>query len=86
MVVNKTAFGRERGPPRLVAMGNTKLRVINPEDLIVMKLHARRSGVDLQDLTSIMIRQHDELDWGYVEDRARELGLEPLLKFYSREN
>lgn len=55
--------------------------VISPEDLIVNKLaRPDRTVQDEKDVKSILVRLHDDLDWKYLERRAKKAGVTPLLR------
>jgi hypothetical protein len=48
------------------------LRTCSAEDLIVQKLFAFRTR-DVLDVETIVVRQQDRLDWGYIEDHLTPL-------------
>lgn len=48
------------------------LRTCSAEDLIVLKLFASRP-LDLRDAEGVAVRQHDQLDWLYIEEQLRPL-------------
>jgi hypothetical protein len=51
-----------------------QLRLCSPEDLIVMKLFAGRE-TDIRDARSVVVRQGERLDWGYVETQLAEFAV-----------
>jgi len=57
--------------PLVEVMPGRQLRLCSPEDLIVMKLFAGRE-TDIRDARSVVVRQGERLDWGYVETQLAE--------------
>jgi hypothetical protein len=53
--------------------GNPKLRVLSPEDYILVKLaRMDRSAIDLQDVLQILLAQESVIDWSYLANRANQ--------------
>ncbi len=52
-----------------------KVRVISPEDVLLLKALARRER-DLADIAVILMEVGDELEWDYLKRMGRELGLD----------
>ena len=62
---------------------HTRISIPSPEDFILMKLVARRPLTqDFNDMFMVMVRNYATLDWTYLQERARELNLGPLLSSY----
>jgi hypothetical protein len=49
-----------------------EVRTCSAEDLIIFKLFASRP-LDIRDAEGVVIRNHDQLDWTYIEDHLRPL-------------
>ncbi|MBM3754923.1 MAG: hypothetical protein FJW38_13195 [Acidobacteria bacterium] len=49
-----------------------EIRTCSAEDLIVMKLFAHRHQ-DIRDVETTVYRQHQKLDWKYIEEQLRPL-------------
>jgi hypothetical protein len=49
-----------------------EVRTYSAEDLIIFKLCASHP-LDIRDAESIAIRNHDQLDWSYIEEHLRSL-------------
>lgn len=55
--------------------------VISPEDFIVNKLSRPDRGVqDEKDVKSVLVRLHDDLDWKYLERKAKKAEVASLLR------
>lgn len=55
--------------------------IVSPEDFIVTKLaRADRSVIDEQDVKSVLNEQENNLDWGYLEKRAKDAQVLTILK------
>ncbi|MFX1363009.1 MAG: hypothetical protein ACFE7A_06115 [Promethearchaeota archaeon] len=55
--------------------------IVSPEDFIINKLARPDRGViDEQDVKSVLVRQHDNLDEEYLQRRAQENGVLQVLK------
>lgn len=83
IVVRKDSAWRieELGRRRRVRLGPAEIAIVTAEDLLLSKLEwAResRSGMQLGDERSL-IASVDTLDWGYIEHRARALGIALML-------
>lgn len=63
----RLAVGRTIGVP----LAGETVPFATPEDLVLLKLFAGRAR-DLDDIQSVIDRQGERLDWGYVERWARE--------------
>jgi hypothetical protein len=57
---------------RIVTIARRRVRVVTPEDLILMKIISERSR-DIADAEAIVRRRIGELDRSYIEPRIREL-------------
>lgn len=62
----------------------TGLRVARLEDLVILKLlvlkGGKERGTDREDLQSIFAMHGPSLDWSYIEDCAKLLGMEQVLQ------
>jgi hypothetical protein len=55
--------------------------IVSPEDFIVTKLARPNRGViDEQDVKSVLVRQEGNINWKYLEERAREAEVLTILK------
>jgi hypothetical protein len=55
--------------------------LVSPEDFIVTKLaRPDRGATDEQDVKSVLVRQAGKLDEGYLERRARNIGVLAILR------
>jgi hypothetical protein len=83
IVRKDTEYGRaEFGRRQALDMGDWKLHVATPEDLILSKLRWSEAGsseLQLSDARSVA-SSVDDLDWGYVRSWASRLGLADVLK------
>lgn len=73
----KTEFDRRMAVP----IDGTPISIVSPEDLLLSKLCWARdgdSGMQLKDARNIVLSRRD-LDWGYLERWADELGVKDLL-------
>ncbi|MFX0069420.1 MAG: hypothetical protein ACFE7I_10135 [Candidatus Hodarchaeota archaeon] len=60
---------------------NVEAWIVSPEDFIINKLARPDRGViDEQDVKSVLVRQHDNLDEEYLQRRAQENGVLQVLK------
>ena len=74
----KTEFDRRQ----TVVVEGTPISVVSPEDLLLSKLRWALdgdSGMQLKDAHNIVLSRQD-LDWGYIERWAGELGVKDLLR------
>ena len=64
-----------------------KILLPSPEDLILMKIFAKRGGdkSDASDVFSIILEHFDDLDWKFLQERAQELDRTGILEFYKNE-
>ncbi len=54
--------------------------IVSAEDFVVSKLARPDRGVsDEQDVQSVLVRQAENLDWRYLEERARAAGVQLIL-------
>jgi hypothetical protein len=59
--------------------------VVSPEDFVISKLaRPDRGAVDEQDVKSVLIRQSNNLDYHYIEKRAKETGVLTILNIIQR--
>jgi len=66
-----------------IMVNNTKINIPSPEDYIITKLISRRARTpDYMDTISTMLNMYEELDWLYLERRAKTLRIDSLLKYY----
>jgi hypothetical protein len=73
-----SAFSRHRA----VSIGDLRVNLIAPEDLVLNKLRWAREGeseVQTRDVKSIL-RMTKEMDYGYLQDWAQQLGIDKLLE------
>ena len=60
---------------------NVEAWIVSPEDFIINKLARPDRGVnDEQDVKSVLVRQHGNLDEKYLKKRAQETGVLQVLK------
>jgi len=60
---------------------NVEAWIVSPEDFIINKLARPDRGVnDEQDVKSVLVRQHGNLDEEYLKKRAQETGVLQVLK------
>jgi predicted nucleotidyltransferase len=66
---------------------NDTILLPSPENLILMKLYARRGGdkSDASDIFSIILEHSDDLDGEFLHEQAKELDREAVLNFYKNE-
>lgn len=68
---------------RKVKVGSFTGFIPSAEDYIISKLKSARSGSsDFQDVVSVLLKNSDELDWKYLERRAKEENKLYLLSYY----
>jgi hypothetical protein len=61
--------------------------VVSPEDFIVTKLARPDRGViDEQDVKSVLVRQEGNLNWNYLEQRAKDAQVLTILKTIQNAN
>jgi len=74
-----------------VRISRVNVNIPSPEDYILTKLVARRPGTnDYHDVITTLENLYNELDWPYLEKRAKTLGsirpewkpIYPLIKYY----
>jgi hypothetical protein len=73
----KTEFDRRR----TVSIGGKDLSVVTPEDLLLSKLHwakTSRSELQLGDVKNLILSESN-LDWSYIREWAKKLGVVDLL-------
>ena len=73
-----TEFGRRK----TVSVEGIPISIVSPEDLLLSKLRwalEGDSGMQLEDARNI-VRSRQDLDWGYLELWASELGVKDLLR------
>lgn len=73
----KTEFDRRR----TVSIGGRDLSVVTPEDLLLSKLHwakTSRSELQLGDVKNLILSESN-LDWPYIREWAKKLGVLDLL-------
>ncbi len=73
-----TEFGRRRTVP----VEGTPIIIVSPEDLLLSKLRWALDGdskMQVEDARNIVLSRPD-LDWGYLERWAGELGVQDLLR------
>jgi hypothetical protein len=61
------------------------IRVLKPEDIIGLKIQAlkndkSRSSADLADIRMLLKLQKNNIDYSIIEEHAKLLGMEDLLK------
>jgi hypothetical protein len=60
--------------------------IVSPEDFIVTKLARPNRGViDEQDVKSVLVRQEGNINWKYLEKRAKEAEVLTILKTIQNE-
>ena len=73
----KTEFDRRR----IISIGGKDLSVVTPEDLLLSKLHwakTSRSELQLGDVKNLILSESN-LDWPYIQEWAKKLGVVDLL-------
>ncbi len=60
--------------------------IVSPEDFIVTKLaRSNRGVIDEQDVKSVLVRQEGNINWKYLEKRAKEAEVLTILKTIQNE-
>jgi len=64
---------------RVFPFNRIRIKVVSPEDLILIKLQAGRER-DIEDIRGIISESQSKLDFGYLKNWAKKLGVDLFLR------